>query len=1574
MPKLRILHISDLHAGQESLVSWRFRRVLGKSWIDNLEVICAATPPDIVCFTGDIAQSGQAAQYDEASLFLDATLSALKLGKDKLFVVPGNHDIARSINQPQWAALREEISVSSFDVSRWMAGGHPPRHYQQSWREEVLARQQAYRDWLVCYGLERLVPGAAHPNLGYRVSLPGWPVPLNIIGFDSAWLAGDEQDKLHLRLTNDQVGCLLTENGAPLIGVKIALVHHPLSDLADQRNVRSLLGEFGVHLLMHGHVHRPDQQRWLHPNNVGMHESVAGCLYQSDNYPNCIQLIELELSPPDICVPHELWLRSWSPNGFWSDDNSHYRESTNGRLRLRPAAPTRPSHPISGRLVGRGAEMTDLRAAMLPAANESGRSDVLCCVVEGMPGVGKTRLAEQFIALHWAPHVARAECESYVRLFLQTDFTLETSDLAHHLALLLNLKSTLSSALEIVAQHLRQNRILLLIENVDSIKLAHGVAGLIAGLPSCPVLVTARLLGCGMSAGWQRIQVGVFSPSDALTLLREEAPNCQSNDAQLAELAKTLGYLPLALHIAASHLEMGSSPDLFLHRLRDQTSFALNPSDPFDPTLRPDRARAILHSSFAISWEVWREQCATDLARTEALASLAHGPSVDCGASLGAGLAGLHAPEAVFAYEHMCLDAQSLSLLTIDTKTKRAKFHPLLGEWLRNLYPALQNLTEERHGEWLLARLSEKINLTLDGLPWNELHEERAALIEWLGRCKPAAGLPLRAEFVTYALRHGPFAAWQGFAARMLTATCLSDEDRSDWYGKFGLMSYRAGDLALALEVANTKIEFDLEREWLHGIAVALGLKADILQARGELDEALLIYRELLIPHYEKATDSRARAIIFGKIADIHQSRSEFDEAMRILREEELPTYEKLGDLRERAVAYGKIADILQARGDIDAALCIRYKEEIPVFDRIGDLRERTVTIGKIADVLFLRCELDEALRIRREEQLPAFEKLGDLREIAITIGKIADIYTVRGEYDEALRIHRFDELPVYERLGDTRQRAIAVSKIVQILQIQGEFSEALRLCRKEVLPVFEKLGALHLYAHAIGLIAGILQARGEFDEALRMLREEVLPIYEKLGDVLARAEAMGDIASILINRGEFDEALRIHQNEVLPVYDKHVNSLLYAKTYGKIANILQSRGELDEALRIRRQVEIPIYEKFGDIRLRAKAIGKVADVLQLQGEVNEALRIHRYEELPVYEKIGADHSRAVTVGKIAGILTLRGELDEALRNHREIELPIYEKLKDENSRAGTLGRVADILQVRGDLTEALRIRRDEQLPVYTKLGDERGRVTALARIAYILLSLGEFDEALRIFREEVVPVYEALGDIAGRAIAIGHVADILEMRGEIEEALRIRREEVLPVYELLGDVRLRANAIDKIADILQIRGELEEALRIRLEDVIPVYKKLGDRRAHAYSMGKVADILHMRGNLADALRIRREEELPVYEELKDVRSWAIAVGKIADIFQTSGELREAQRIRQEEELPIYEKLGDTRAILVTQVKIAQFLMHSAGRSNNERARELLEVALLAARRMRLPEVALIENLLMTVSDRLKPS
>ena len=176
----------------------------------------------------------------------------------------------------------------------------------------------------------------------------------------------------------------------------------------------------------------------------------------------------------------------------------------------------------------------------------------------------------------------------------------------------------------------------------------------------------------------------------------------------------------------------------------------------------------------------------------------------------------------------------------------------------------------------------------------------------------------------------------------------------------------RAGDYPGAAASAGEALRLALGAGYRFGEANARIVLADADRLTGRLDEALEgLQRALTIAEQIANAPLRARAL--GSIADILEARGQLDEALRIRKEEQLPVYEKLGDIRTRAITMGRIADILEARGQLDEALRIRTEEELPVYEKLGDRRSLLVGRAKLALLLLQRAaegDREEAARL----------------------------------------------------------------------------------------------------------------------------------------------------------------------------------------------------------------------------------------------------------------------------------------------------------------------------------------------------------------------------------------------------------------------------------------------------------------------------------------------------------------------------------------------------------------------------------------------------------------------------------
>ena len=536
-----------------------------------------------------------------------------------------------------------------------------------------------------------------------------------------------------------------------------------------------------------------------------------------------------------------------------------------------------------------------------------------------------------------------------MKLALNADETRSVGDLGSALAMQLEVPWQGESTWERMRVKLLGSRALLHIENADAETSAQATAALVRRLDGCAVIVSGRYQGLGAGV-WTQITIDTLGEETAIDLLQREA-EIELSFEDKKKLARELGYLPLALHLAAGHLRAKVSVELFLRRLRDRKN--LLGIGPRNLLLDKEDKRGILSSTFALSLDLLKKACGENGETwMQSFATLGHAPASGVGKSLGAAMAGLSDDD----FEDLMDRAVQLSLATRGATAKMAwSVHPLLGLLLRRSVGEdaqwMRGMTE-----WFLERLPglDYMQAEEQARRWKDITQEGDALVSWLEHI-PLEDAMRVARQTRYAVQNGPFSVWMSFCERVLATTEDLDVKAVTLWTLFNV-SHRAGLNDRALAAAQSKMQVEMARGDDRGIALAAGAVADIFEASGELDDAL-----------------------------------------RIRRDEQLPVYERLGEVRERAVTMGKIAQIFETRGELDEALRIRRDEQLPVFKRLGDIREQAVTMGQIADILVAYGRADEALRIRRDEQLPVFARLGDIHALLITRANLAQLLVKLG-------------------------------------------------------------------------------------------------------------------------------------------------------------------------------------------------------------------------------------------------------------------------------------------------------------------------------------------------------------------------------------------------------------------------------------------------------------------------------------------------------------------------------------------------------------------------------------------------
>jgi serine/threonine protein kinase/tetratricopeptide (TPR) repeat protein len=718
---------------------------------------------------------------------------------------------------------------------------------------------------------------------------------------------------------------------------------------------------------------------------------------------------------------------------------------------LPPHRPKRPVLEVNPRIiqisVGRQEELSLLARHLLPEPAEAAPATV--CAVQGMPGVGKSFLADRF-ALDRAERFEGG----YLRIILDPKSPASPEDLLDELADRLKLPGGEDLA-DRVRERLRYPRTLLHIENVDSPAAEVAAGRLLHQFPGSTAIVTGRLRDLGRALGWHPVRLAPFDEETALRQLWGELgwEPVKSEENDHRELVQVLGYLPLALHLAAGHLRSGRSAPGFLRTLR-QRQLALRPADRIELAVGVfEEARKVLATSFSLSLELLREEIGPEADRLLAgLRALGHAPLSGFGRSLGAAIAGLQDDD----FEELVFHAQKLGILIPVSRQERPdgawRLHPLFGEFLRSGKDSSEVM--DRMTEWFLVRLPTcELGQEEDqGRRWSDIQSENATLAYWLPRL-PGADRPRVQRVATfYAFINGPFHLWVEFCEIAL-GELKEPKLRSDFLWTLSMAALKQGLPERALQAAQEKLALDSGLGDEHEIAVSLGLIGDVLQVRGTFDEAMRVWKEQALPIQEKLGETRECAITLCKIAKLLRLQERFEEALRILRDEVLPALEAVEDIRTRAVAMGIVADILHDQGDLDSALRIRQTEELPIYEMVGEPRSTAVTIGKIATILHLRGEHEKALQIL-QKQIPALEALGDARELAVCLGRIAEILHRLGRIDEAIQARKSEQIPIFQRLGSPYDLVFA-KKSLALLYLErrepGDHEEAGQLLRRSL-------------------------------------------------------------------------------------------------------------------------------------------------------------------------------------------------------------------------------------------------------------------------------------------------------------------------------------------------------------------------------------------------------------------------------------------------------------------------------------------------------------------------------------------
>lgn len=278
------LQISDFHL-QDSQ-AWAQDIVLAALGNDIARRRERAGTIDFVLATGDLAFAGKTSEYIRAAAFFDDVAKIAGIPRDRIYCVPGNHDVDRSRQKMSFAGARHVLQ-SQNEIDQFL--GSP---------EEVatlLQRQENYYQFQETYFADQLRTWTTD-RLGYVSTLSVEDLRVAIVGLNTAWLSeGGSSDHGKLLTGERQVIDALRIAGETQPHLIIAMGHHPfhlLNDF-DRRAVQRRIQE-SCQFFHCGHLHEAEAH---HTAVASAHclTVAAGASFETRHSQNAYSLVCLDL-------------------------------------------------------------------------------------------------------------------------------------------------------------------------------------------------------------------------------------------------------------------------------------------------------------------------------------------------------------------------------------------------------------------------------------------------------------------------------------------------------------------------------------------------------------------------------------------------------------------------------------------------------------------------------------------------------------------------------------------------------------------------------------------------------------------------------------------------------------------------------------------------------------------------------------------------------------------------------------------------------------------------------------------------------------------------------------------------------------------------------------------------------------------------------------------------------------------------------------------------------------------------------------------------------------------------------
>ena len=827
------------------------------------------------------------------------------------------------------------------------------------------------------------------------------------------------------------------------------------------------------------------------------------------------------------------------------------------------------------------------------------------------------------------------------------------------------------AAKEYVNKALDRKRALLIIDNVNE---ADEIIE-----PGCSVLVTTRNKGAfGILPKESVYPLKRFDENEGLDLLKKilGEPRVNGDHQGAARLVEILGGMPLAIEIAAKHLD--ETPDITFPQYIGWVQGKVERLKIKD---NPDKDVIV---SLTLSLEDLEKEDRGDelLALFEAAAICAETGFTSRVLVEVAGFGN----EDRMVLRQLVGRLYGRSLLEYSEESVRFTMHPLVRQMAES---RLKGNTEtdllyrQNHSLCLLHYAQAHNDRPLDLI--REHDELLLAMVHtiqvgWLDEKLPAFVEFLSSPFQRHLTDNDYDAAFRYLMASglltdlghlgrnrelvgLLEPLVNHGDQLRDWslswaLNSLGLAYSKLGENHKAIEFYKHSLEIFRRIGDVQGEGSALGNMGVVYRDLGEYRKAIELHEHSL-EIFRRIGDAQGEGSALGNMGSTYINLGEYRKAID-LHEQHLDIARRTGHEKDEGNALGNIglaySELEKRRKAIDL-----HKQHLDIARRIGHVEGEGNALIHMGIAYSKLGENHKAIELYKHS-LEILRRIGDVGGVGSALGSMGVAYANLGEYRKAIEFHE-QYLEVSRRIGNVRGEGASLANIGLAHTELGKSRKAIEF-HEQSLEIFRRIGDAQGEGNVLGNMGIAYANLGEHRKAIEF-HGQSLEISRRTGNEQCEGKALAHMGVAYINLREYRKAIELHEQS-LEIFRRIGDALDEGNVLGNMGIAYANLGEHRKAIEFHEH-SLEIFRRIGDVRGEGNAFANVGLVYSKLGEYHKAIEF--YEQ---HIKI------ACRIGDARGERTSRSNLRLA-----------YAKLK-KNENAGKASNAAIGLFKRLDLNHML--------------------------------------------------------------------------------------------------------------------------------------------------------------------------------------------------------------------------------------------------------------------------------------------